>query len=83
MSCACRRKLSTDANDHQPGFAKLREEEIEAAGIEMAAVQSSANADSEHRPSHDHRVAHVAVKLSSIVAELRRNISDSVERNDV
>src|SRR6266550_4598973 len=29
------------------------------------------------------RIAHVAVKLSSIVAELRKNIGDLVEKNEV
>ena len=29
------------------------------------------------------RIVHVAVKLSSIVAELRKNIGDPVEKNDV
>jgi cobalt-zinc-cadmium efflux system membrane fusion protein len=75
------------STEDQQGLAKLRTEAIEAAGIEVAAVQSGTIA---HRiivpgtvvPQAD-RIAHVAVKLSSIVAELRKNIGNPVEKNEV
>jgi cobalt-zinc-cadmium efflux system membrane fusion protein len=66
---------------------KLGAEAIEAGGIETAAVQSGAIAHRIAVPGtivpHADRIAHVAVKLSSIVTELRKNIGDPVEKNEV
>jgi cobalt-zinc-cadmium efflux system membrane fusion protein len=74
-------------SEDQPVITKLSAEAIEAARIDLATVQGGTIA---HKiivpgaivPEAD-RIAHVAVKLSSIVAELRKNIGDSVEKNEV
>src|SRR6266700_1570602 len=69
------------------GLAKLSSGAIEAAGIEVAAVKSGTIARRIIVPGtivpQADRIAHVAVKLSSIVAELRKNIGDPVEKNEV
>ena len=75
------------SSEDQPVITRLSAEAIEAAGIDLATVQGATIA---HKiivpgaivPEAD-RIAHVAVKLSSIVAELRKNIGDSVEKNEV
>jgi cobalt-zinc-cadmium efflux system membrane fusion protein len=75
------------SKDDQPSLVKLSAEAIESAGIETAAVESGAIAHRITVPGtivpHADRIAHVAVKLSSIVAELRKNIGDPVEKNEV
>src|SRR5712672_3177786 len=69
------------------GLAKLSSSAIEAAGIEVAEVKSGIIARRIIVPGtivpQADRIAHVAVKLSSIVAELRKNIGDAVEKNEV
>src|SRR5712672_59452 len=75
------------AGSRAQGLAKLSPYSIEAAGIEVAVAQSGIIArriivPGTIAPEAD-RVAHVAVKLSSIVAELRKNIGDAVEKNEV
>jgi membrane fusion protein, heavy metal efflux system len=73
--------------EDQPGVRRLSAEAIEAAGIDLATVQSGSIAHKIIVPGaivpEANRIAHVAVKLSSIVAELRKNIGDSVEKNEV
>jgi cobalt-zinc-cadmium efflux system membrane fusion protein len=75
------------AGSREQGLAKLSPDAIEAAGIEMAAVRSGTIARRIIVPAtivpQADRIAHVAVKLSSIVAELRKNIGDLVEKNEV
>ena len=75
------------AGSKEQGMAKLSAEAIEAAGIDVAAVQSGTIARRITVPGtivpEADRIAHVAVKLSSIVAELRKNIGDAVEKNEV
>jgi cobalt-zinc-cadmium efflux system membrane fusion protein len=79
--------LSADPKENQPSFVKLRTEAIEAAGINMAAVQSGIIARRIIVPGtivpHADRTARVAVKLSSIVAELRKKIGDPVEKDEI
>src|SRR3979409_851144 len=62
----------------EKGAAKLSPNAIEAAGIEVAEVKSGIIARRIIVPGaivpQADRIAHVAVKLSSIVAELRKNI---------
>ena len=71
----------------QQSVAKLSAEAIEAAGIDVAAVQSGTIARKVivlgTIVPEANRIAHVAVKLSSTVAELRKNIGDPVEKNEV
>jgi membrane fusion protein, heavy metal efflux system len=71
----------------QQGIVKLSTEAIAAADIATAAVESGAIARRIVVPGtivpRADRIAHVAVKLSSIVAELRKNIGDPVASNEV
>jgi membrane fusion protein, heavy metal efflux system len=66
---------------------KLSSGAIEAAGIAVGEVKSGTIARRITVPGaivpQADRIAHVAVKLSSIVAELRKNIGDAVEKNEV
>jgi membrane fusion protein, heavy metal efflux system len=75
------------SSEDQQRIAKLSAEAIEAAGIDVASVQSGTIARKITVPGtimpEGDRIAHVAVKLSSIVAELRKNIGDPVEKNEV
>jgi cobalt-zinc-cadmium efflux system membrane fusion protein len=69
------------------GITKLSAEAIAAAGIEVATVQSGTivhwiTVPGTIVPEAD-RIAHVAVKLSSIVAELKKNIGDSVQKSEI
>ena len=80
------RKPGAEASDDQQSV-KLSAEAIEAAGIDVAPVQSGAIA---HRivvhgtiVPHADRIAHVAVKLFGIVAELRKKIGDPVAMDEV
>ena len=75
------------SSEDQQGIAKLSAEAIEAAGIDLATVQSDTIARKITVPGtimpEGDRIAHIAVKLSSIVAELRKNIGDPVEKDEV
>ena len=75
------------SKDDQPAAVRLSTEAIEAAGIQTTAVERGAIARRIVVPGaivpHADRIAHVAVKLSSIVAELRKNVGDPVEKNEV
>ena len=79
--------LGAGSKDDQQGLVKLSTEDIEAAGIEVTTAQGGTIAHRIIVPGtivpHADRIAHVAVKLSSIVAELRKNIGDPVEKNEV
>jgi membrane fusion protein, heavy metal efflux system len=75
------------AYTREQGVARLSPNAIEAAGIALSEVKSGTIARRIIVPGtvvpQADRIAHVAVKLSSIVAELRKNIGDPVERNEV
>jgi membrane fusion protein, heavy metal efflux system len=73
--------------EEKQGFVKLSAADIEAAGIELAAVQSGATARriivaGTIRAPAD-RISHVAVRLSGIVAELRKNVGDPVAAGEI
>jgi cobalt-zinc-cadmium efflux system membrane fusion protein len=74
------------AQEHQ-GLVKLSAADIEAAGIELAAVQSGMIARRIIVPgtirAPGDRIAHVAVRLSGIVAELRKNVGDPVAAGEI
>jgi membrane fusion protein, heavy metal efflux system len=82
-----RARSDAEAKDEQQGIVRLSEDEIKSAGIESAAAQAGAIA---HRiivpgtiiPHADH-IAHVAVKVSGAVAELRKKVGDPVAQNEV
>jgi membrane fusion protein, heavy metal efflux system len=73
--------------EEKQGFVKLSAADIEAAGIELAAVQSGTIARRIIVPgtirAPADRIAHVAVRLSGIVAELRKNVGDPVAAGEI
>jgi cobalt-zinc-cadmium efflux system membrane fusion protein len=75
------------SKDDQQGVVKLSAEDIESADIQVAAVQSGTIARRIVVPSkiipHADRIAHVAVKLSGTVAELRKKMGDPVAADEV
>jgi cobalt-zinc-cadmium efflux system membrane fusion protein len=76
-----------EPRDEQQGTIRLTAEEVEAAGIEVAPAQSGTIAHRILVPGtivpQGNRIAHVAVKLSGIVAELRKNLGDMVDKDEV
>jgi cobalt-zinc-cadmium efflux system membrane fusion protein len=81
-------KAATEAeSSNPPGAAKLSAGAIQAAGIETAAIQGGTLARTITVPGtivpEADRIAHIAVKLSAIIAELKKNIGDPVEKNEV
>jgi cobalt-zinc-cadmium efflux system membrane fusion protein len=82
-----RAKSSVEAKDHQQGIVKLDEGEIKSAGIESATVQTGTIIRRVVAPGtiipHADRIAHVAVKVSGAVAELRKKVGDVVAVNEV
>jgi cobalt-zinc-cadmium efflux system membrane fusion protein len=81
------RKAGVAAADDQHGVIRLNDGEIETAGITLAAAQAGVIARRIAVPGtivlDTDRIAHVAVRLSGTVAELRKKIGELVERNEV
>jgi len=79
-------KPVTPAND-DPGLVKLSEDEIKSARIETAAAQAGTIAHRVIVPGtiipHADLIAHVAVRVSGTVAELRKKVGDPVAANEV
>jgi membrane fusion protein, heavy metal efflux system len=81
--------------DHNPGAGSAEEQpglvlsvaDIKAGGIELATVQSGTIARRIIVPgtirAPADRIAHVAVRLSGIVAELRKNVGDPVDAGEI
>jgi membrane fusion protein, heavy metal efflux system len=71
----------------QPGLVKLSAADIEDAGIKLAPVQSGTIARRIVVPgtirAPADQIAHVAVRLSGIVAELRKNVGDPVAAGEI
>jgi cobalt-zinc-cadmium efflux system membrane fusion protein len=82
-----RAKSSAEAKDDQQGVIKLSEDEIKSAGIESAVAQAGTIVHRIVVPGtiipHADRIAHVAVKVSGTVAELRKKVGDPVAANEV
>jgi len=82
-----RAKSSAEAKDDQQGVVKLSEDEIKSAGIEPAVAQAGTIVHRIVVPGtiipHADRIAHVAVKVSGTVAELRKKVGDPVAANEV
>jgi membrane fusion protein, heavy metal efflux system len=75
------------SSEEQPGVVKLTDEEIKSAGIEILAAQSGTIAQrivvlGTIVPHADH-IAHVSVKVSGTLAELRKKVGDPVAVNEV
>ena len=83
---AGREKSAAEAKDEQ-GVVKLSEDEVKSAGIESATVRAGTIAQRIVVPGtiipHADRIAHVAVKVSGTVAELRKKVGDPVADNEV
>jgi cobalt-zinc-cadmium efflux system membrane fusion protein len=81
------RTPAADAASDHPGTIGLGESEIEAAGITLAAVEGGVLARRIAVPGtivpHADRIAHVAVRLSGTLAELRKKIGDPVTSGEV
>jgi membrane fusion protein, heavy metal efflux system len=81
------RKPEAASNDEQPAIVKLTDSQIETAGIELAPVQAGTLAHRITVPGtivpNANRIARVSVKLSATVAELRKNLGDTVMKDEV
>src|SRR5215204_1216166 len=80
-------KPTGEPSEEKDGSIKLTEEQITAAGVDLAAVQAGTLArrivvPGTIVPSAD-RIARVAVKLSGTVAELRKRLGDPVAKDEV
>jgi membrane fusion protein, heavy metal efflux system len=86
-AAAAERKSGAEAADDHGGIVKLSEDEIASAGIEFAAAQAGTIAHHIIVPGaiipHADRIAHVAVRVSGTVAELRKKVGDPVAANEV
>ncbi len=82
-----RAKPSVEAKDDLQGLVKLSEDDIKSAGIESTTAQAGSIAQRIVVPGtiipHADRIAHVAVKVSGTVAELRKKVGDPVAANEV
>jgi membrane fusion protein, heavy metal efflux system len=81
------RRAAADGAGDQQGTIRLNESEIEAASITLGAAQGGSIARRIVVPGtivpHADRIAHVAVKVSGTVAELRKKVGDPVAANEV
>jgi membrane fusion protein, heavy metal efflux system len=77
---------SEAGEDHRAGI-RLTNDQIETAGIELAAVQDGTLARRIVVPGtivpHADRIARVSVKLSATVTELRKKLGDPVAKGEV
>ena len=73
--------------EERPGVVRLTEEEIKSAGIEILAAQPGTIARRIVAPGtiipHADHIAHVSVKVSGTLAELRKRVGDTVAVNEV
>jgi cobalt-zinc-cadmium efflux system membrane fusion protein len=78
---------SVEAKGDQQSIVKLDDDEIKSAGIESATARAGTIAHRIVVPGtvipHADRIAHVAVKVSGTVAELRKKVGDPVAANEV
>jgi multidrug efflux pump subunit AcrA (membrane-fusion protein) len=79
--------LGAGSAEERQGLVKLSAADIEAAGIELAAVRSGTISRRIIVPgtirAPADRIVHVAVRLSGIVAELRKNVGDPVAAGEI
>jgi len=75
------------AADDEPGILRLTQEQITAAGIELTTVGGGTLTRRITVPGtlvpHADRIARVSVRLSAIVAELRKKIGDPVAEDEI
>src|SRR6266702_3190611 len=81
------RKPATEATDEKKNIIKLSEEQIIATRIDLVAIQGGTLSRRLIVPGtivpHADRIARVTVKLSGTVAELRKRLGETVERNEI
>ena len=86
-AAARQQKRDAASNDEQPAIIKLTDAQLDAAGIELAPVQGGTLARRITVPGtivpNANRIARVSVKLSATVAELRKNLGDTVTKDEV
>jgi cobalt-zinc-cadmium efflux system membrane fusion protein len=80
-------KSDVEAKVDQQSIVKLDDDEIKSAGIESVPAQAGTIAHRIVVPGtvipHADRIAHVAVKVSGTVAELRKKVGDAVAADEV
>ena len=80
-------KGDAEAREEQQAGIRLTDDQIEAAGIELAVVQDGTLSRRIVVPGtivpHADRIARVSVKLSATVAELRKKLGDEVSKDEV
>jgi membrane fusion protein, heavy metal efflux system len=76
-----------EGGEAPPASIKLTDDQIEAAGIELAPVQDGTLAHRITVPGtivpHADRIARVSVRLFATVAELRKKLGDAVAKDEV
>jgi len=81
------RRPRGDADTGDEQLVKLTDDQIDAAGIELAPVQDGTLSHRIVVPGtivpHADRIARVSVKLSATVTELRKRLGDSVAKGEV
>jgi membrane fusion protein, heavy metal efflux system len=81
------RKPGAKSADDPQGVVKLTEDEIKSAGLDVAHVEGAVVAHRIIAPGtiipHADRIAHVAVKISGTVAELRKRVGDKVKEHEL
>jgi cobalt-zinc-cadmium efflux system membrane fusion protein len=84
---AAKRRVALSSDNEEPSIVKLTDDQIVAAGIELAPVQQGTLAHRIVVPGtivpDANRIARVSVKLSATVAELRKNLGDGVTKDEV
>jgi cobalt-zinc-cadmium efflux system membrane fusion protein len=77
----------TEGREDRRASIRLTDDQIETAGIELAAVQDGTLSRRIVVPGsivpHADRIARVSVKLSATVAELRKRLGDTVTKGEV
>ena len=86
-SRAEQKKPATEPTDEKQNIINLSEEQIIAARIDLVAIQGGTLSRRLIVPGtivpHADRIARVTVKLSGTVAELRKRLGETVERNEI
>jgi cobalt-zinc-cadmium efflux system membrane fusion protein len=84
---AVEHKTEAGASDDRQGLVKLSEDEIKTAGIRVGVVEAGVIAQRIIVPGtiipHTDHIAHVAVKVPGMVAELRKKIGDLVANQEI
>src|SRR6266436_9061916 len=81
------RTRRTEPDEEKPALVKLTQDQITAARIDLTTVRGATLARRITVPGtivpHADRIARVSVRLSAIVAELRKKIGDPVAKDEI